>query len=140
MSRYQSMRASDADREAVTERLRQAAAEGRIDHEELEERVETALRARTYGELGPLVADLPSERAPKRRTHPALVGAAALAVATMVAVAAVIVIVAIVVTGAFWVAAVLFWMVCCRPRRRLRSGYAWRHRTRVHRARPTGLL
>ncbi len=43
----------------VAERLRAAAAEGRIVAEELEERLGLALRARTYGELDALVADLP---------------------------------------------------------------------------------
>jgi len=63
MSRDSSLRASDADREAVTERLRTAAGEGRLDAEELEERLHTALRARTYGELDLVLADLPgSER------------------------------------------------------------------------------
>ena len=59
MSRYDSMRASDADRDAVTERLREAAGEGRLEPDELEERIDRALRARTYGELARLVADLP---------------------------------------------------------------------------------
>src|SRR5918999_1265203 len=58
MSRYESLRASDTDRDAVTERLREAAGEGRLEPDELEERVDSALRARTYGELAPLVADL----------------------------------------------------------------------------------
>ena len=59
MARHSSLRASDADREAVTERLRQAAGEGRLEPEELEDRLHTALRARTYGELDRVVADLP---------------------------------------------------------------------------------
>ncbi|MEU6444353.1 DUF1707 domain-containing protein [Streptomyces sp. NPDC047046] len=53
-------RASDADRDAVAERLREAAAEGRIDFEELDERLGAALSARTYGQLRPLLADLPA--------------------------------------------------------------------------------
>src|SRR2546430_963225 len=56
------LRASDADREAVAERLRNAAAEGRLLAHELEERVARALRASTYGELDAVVVDLP--RAP----------------------------------------------------------------------------
>ena len=51
MARQSSLRASDADRDAVAERLRQAAVEGRLDADELEQRVHTALRARTYGDL-----------------------------------------------------------------------------------------
>nr|WSW67560.1 DUF1707 domain-containing protein [Streptomyces sp. NBC_00995] len=52
------MRASDADREAVVEQLREAAAEGRIDLEELDERLGLALTARTHAELAPLTDDL----------------------------------------------------------------------------------
>lgn len=52
-------RAADADREAVAERLRIAAGEGRIDLEELDERLGLAYGAKTYGQLRALVADLP---------------------------------------------------------------------------------
>lgn len=55
------LRVSDADRERVAERLRVAAGEGRLTLEELEQRLEAAYRTRTYGELEPLVADLPEE-------------------------------------------------------------------------------
>lgn len=54
------LRASDADRDQVAERLRMAAAEGRLTADELSERLDAAFRARTYGELGALLADLPS--------------------------------------------------------------------------------
>jgi DUF1707 SHOCT-like domain/2TM domain len=53
-------RASDAEREAVADRLRRAAAEGRLDPDELEERLGRAYGARTVGELAPLTADLPA--------------------------------------------------------------------------------
>ena len=39
MARQPSLRASDADREAVTERLREAAGEGRLEPDELEDRL-----------------------------------------------------------------------------------------------------
>lgn len=58
------LRVSDAERHAVSEMLREAAGEGRLSVEELEERLEGAYRARTYAELETLVADLPSARAP----------------------------------------------------------------------------
>src|SRR5205085_3062419 len=54
------LRASDADREQIAERLRRAATEGRLHDDELEERLGAAFSARTYGELDTLVADLPS--------------------------------------------------------------------------------
>ncbi|MBT2367001.1 DUF1707 and DUF2154 domain-containing protein [Streptomyces sp. ISL-10] len=53
------MRASDSERERVAERLREAVAEGRLDMEEFEQRLEAAYTARTHGELAPLVRDLP---------------------------------------------------------------------------------
>jgi hypothetical protein len=59
MSRRATLRASDADRERIAERLRHATGEGRLVAEELEERLETTFAARTYGELDAVVADLP---------------------------------------------------------------------------------
>ena len=58
------MRVSDADRHQVSEVLREAAGEGRLDWEELEQRLEAAYAARTYAELLPLTADLPSGATP----------------------------------------------------------------------------
>ncbi|MGR8010314.1 DUF1707 SHOCT-like domain-containing protein [Streptomyces hypolithicus] len=54
------MRASDAERERVAEVLRDAVAEGRLDMEEFDQRLDAVYRARTYGELEPLVRDLPA--------------------------------------------------------------------------------
>ncbi|MFD7018123.1 DUF1707 domain-containing protein [Streptomyces sp. NPDC059161] len=54
------MRASDAERERVAESLRDAMAEGRLDMDEFEHRLEAAYKARTHGELEPLVRDLPA--------------------------------------------------------------------------------
>jgi hypothetical protein len=53
------LRASHADRDAVVERLRDAAAEGRIDLSELDDRLAQALNAKTVADLTPLTADLP---------------------------------------------------------------------------------
>ncbi|MFI7414595.1 DUF1707 domain-containing protein [Streptomyces sp. NPDC049627] len=53
------LRASDADRERVVEVLRDALAEGRLDMEEFEERLDATYKARTYGELAPITRDLP---------------------------------------------------------------------------------
>ena len=52
-------RASDAEREAVVARLRDAASEGRLTVEELAERIDAAYAATTRAELEPLTADLP---------------------------------------------------------------------------------
>ncbi|MEU8886850.1 DUF1707 domain-containing protein [Streptomyces sp. NPDC048442] len=53
------LRASDADRERIAEVLRDAVAEGRLDMEEFDERLEAAYKSRTQGELQLLVRDLP---------------------------------------------------------------------------------
>jgi Domain of unknown function (DUF1707)/Cell wall-active antibiotics response 4TMS YvqF len=62
-----SLRISDEDRHRVAEVLRQAAGEGRLDLDELDERLEAAYRAKTYGELVPITADLPT----RGTAHPA---------------------------------------------------------------------
>ena len=53
------LRVSDQDRHRVAELLRQAAGEGRLDLDELDERLEATYRAKTYGDLVPITADLP---------------------------------------------------------------------------------
>lgn len=64
-----SLRCSDEDREKVAELLRDAAADGRLGLGELEERLEAAFSAKTYGDLEPLTADLrPVTRDPAPRT------------------------------------------------------------------------
>jgi hypothetical protein len=56
------LRASHEDRDRVVELLRVSAGDGRLTAEELDERLELAMTARTYGELARLVADLPAAR------------------------------------------------------------------------------
>ena len=68
------MRVSDNDRHRVADILRDAAAEGRIDIEELDERLESTYAAKTYGDLVPITSDLPVPRAsgaPAPRPQPA---------------------------------------------------------------------
>ena len=60
------LRVSDADREAVVVRLREAGGEGRLTLEELADRVERADAARTRGDLDALTADLPAATAHAR--------------------------------------------------------------------------
>jgi hypothetical protein len=56
------IRASDADRERVTARLRDHYAEGRLTRDELDERIASALNAKTVGDLRWVLADLPEPR------------------------------------------------------------------------------
>jgi hypothetical protein len=96
MTEHREMRASDADRAKVVQRLRQATQEGRLGADEFDERLGLALHARTYAELEALVADLPSELSPVlqrpnrvrallRRRSALIATAGALAVAAAVA-------------------------------------------------------
>jgi hypothetical protein len=54
------MRISDAERDSVASILRDAAGEGRLDLEELDERLNAVYAAKTYGDLEPITRDLPS--------------------------------------------------------------------------------
>jgi hypothetical protein len=60
------MRVSDSERERVAQFLRDQSLEGRLDHEELDERLGAAYRAKTAGELEDLIEDLPHRRVPAR--------------------------------------------------------------------------
>jgi Domain of unknown function (DUF1707) len=60
-------RASDAERERVALFLRDQYMEGRLDADELTERLEGAYGARTVGQLRRLVADLPLPQRPRGR-------------------------------------------------------------------------
>jgi hypothetical protein len=109
MARHASLRASDSDRDAIAERLHRAAVEGRLEPEELEQRLHAALRARTYGELGRLVADLPAPRERRRGGGAPLVLTVALRLAVLLAVLAVAVVV-VAVTAAWWIVWALLWL------------------------------
>jgi hypothetical protein len=64
-------RVGDADRDRTAELLKEAHAAGYLTLEETDERLGTALAARTRGELDRLVADLPPEwRARQERGQP----------------------------------------------------------------------
>lgn len=53
------LRASDADRERVAQLLRDACAEGRLNSDEYQARLEENYAAATYGDLMPVLRDLP---------------------------------------------------------------------------------
>jgi hypothetical protein len=58
------LRISDAERETVAVRIRDAAAEGRLTLEEADERQRAVYEAKVAGDLAPLTADLPEPPAP----------------------------------------------------------------------------
>ena len=67
---YSHFRASDAERERVVAFLRDHALQGRLTHDELEERIGRAYAAVTVGDLERLINDLPRPYAPApRRAH-----------------------------------------------------------------------
>ncbi len=77
----QNLRVSDAERQAVTDRLAEHFADGRLDQAEFDERVGRAVNAKTRADLGGLFDDLPETGAPavperprrmRRRGHPVL--------------------------------------------------------------------
>jgi hypothetical protein len=70
------LRASDQDRDRVAEVLRAAAADGRLTLTELDERLDQLYRAKTYGELEPVVGDLPDVADLKTFREPAPVARA----------------------------------------------------------------
>ena len=79
--RDRSVRASDADRERTADHLREQAGEGRLEPDELEERLERTFSAQTLADLDGVTADLPPRREPRRRQpsamplHPGLLAA-----------------------------------------------------------------
>ena len=73
MQQLDQTRASDAERDAAAERLQVAFAEGRLTDSEFNQRMRSALTARTRAELAGLVADLP-EAAALVRPGPAAAG------------------------------------------------------------------
>jgi hypothetical protein len=134
MARHGLIRASDADRDAVVDRLREAAGEGRLEPAELEERVAAALRARTYGELDWLVADLPGNAVGHRHRpggfslrRATRIGAGALVALTLALAVVAIVALLVFAVAAWWVFLIIAWMVVRGPGGRR---CAWHYRGR----------
>jgi hypothetical protein len=146
MANRSSLRASDADREHVAERLRQAAGEGRLLAEELEHRLGSAFRARTYGELDEVVADLPGARvarqgarSPIPLARPALVLGFALLAVAIIAVA-VLVVTGILAAWGLWML-VAWWAFGGRCRHRaVRRRSHWHQHTVRGRPEPRAWL
>jgi len=64
------VRASDAERDAVVDQLREAAVEGRLTFEELTDRIEAASGAVMRSDLVPLTSDLPHSTEVARAVAP----------------------------------------------------------------------
>ncbi|MFK4691161.1 hypothetical protein RKD22_004096 [Streptomyces pristinaespiralis] len=61
MTQDMSPRISDDDRDTAIERLQEAYAEGLVTRDEMDERLQAALTARTQGDLVPVLASLPDK-------------------------------------------------------------------------------
>jgi Domain of unknown function (DUF1707) len=83
VSKRGALRASDADRDQVIDRLHRASTEGRIASDELEHRVSAALKARTYDDLEATVSDLPRPGGRRAGREPARRSAGAWTLATV---------------------------------------------------------
>ena len=103
----QNLRVSDAERQAVTDRLAEHFGDGRLDQAEFDERVGRAVNAKTRADLNGLFDDLPETGAPavtdcpprrRRRGHPALVLALLFVLALTVG------------HAVFWAAVPLLWL------------------------------
>jgi DUF1707 SHOCT-like domain len=66
----QHLRVSDAERQAVTDRLAEHFGDGRLDQAEFDERVGRAMSAKTRADLNGLFDDLPETGAPAVTDHP----------------------------------------------------------------------
>ncbi len=66
----QHLRVSDAERQAVADRLAQHFADGRLDQAEFDDRVGRAMTAKTRADLSGLFSDLPETGAPAVPAHP----------------------------------------------------------------------
>ena len=62
------LRISDEERHQVAEILREAAGEGRLDLDELDQRLEQTYAARTYADLVPITLDLPAHPVTRGRS------------------------------------------------------------------------
>jgi hypothetical protein len=68
----QHLRVSDAERQAVADRLAEHYGEGRLDQAEFDERVGQAMGAKTRADLSGLFTDLPETAKPAQQTLPDL--------------------------------------------------------------------
>lgn len=124
VERDPTLRVSDRERDEVVTLLRDHAADGRLSPEELDERVERALAARTGSELDALLGDLPysrPEREQREERRDALRG-----VTGLVALAVLLVSIWL-VTGAgyFWPIWILGFMAFSLLRRGRLRGAHW---------------
>ena len=118
------IRVSDADRDRITARLRDHFAEGRLTHDELDQRVSATLSAKTFGDLRRIMTDLPepaqvpawAEQRPLRAAPPWMVRRHGPRILPLMLLA---LFVALLIPGSGWLLFALFrtvlvvWLVAC---------------------------
>jgi hypothetical protein len=129
-----SLRASDADRERVVQRLHTAATEGRLTADELDDRVHRALTALTYSDLDAVLTDLPRQAAAQRRArnapaHRRTLGGWALAAVRANPLLLFVMIPIVATAGAMLLAAAVTWLTLLAVVMILGGG---RHRRAIH--------
>jgi Domain of unknown function (DUF1707) len=93
------LRAAHADRERVIEALKAAFAQGRLDTDELDDRVGRAFASRTYAELAALTADIPASQTCPSQTSAGSPGSPARTLATAARRAGLCILVALALVG-----------------------------------------
>jgi Domain of unknown function (DUF1707) len=113
MIRNPNLRASDADREAMADRLRKHHTDGRLDQDEFQERLERCFAAKTVGELAELTRDLPDDPARHRargRTGFGLLGCLRMIPIVPIILAIVAIHLILGVVGGLWILIPLFFL------------------------------
>ncbi len=108
-----SLRASDADRDATADRLRQHHTDGRLDADEFSERLDKCFAARTVGQLAELTRDLPGDPARRSlgsRTSFRMLGGLRMIPIVPIIVAIIAIHVLVGVVGGLWILIPLFFL------------------------------
>jgi hypothetical protein len=132
MIRDPNLRASDAEREATADRLRQHHTDGRIDSEEFQERLDRCYAAKTVGELAELMRDLPGEAARRGsggRTSFGLLGGLRMIPIVPIILAIVAIHLIVGVLSGLWILIPLFFLARCTIFRPGRRGWTGRRET-----------
>jgi hypothetical protein len=107
------LRASDADREATADRLRQHHIDGRLDQDEFQARLDSCFAAKTVGELSELTRDLPAgsaRRGSGTRTKFGLFGCLRMIPIVPIILAIVAIHLVVTVVGGLWILIALFFL------------------------------
>ncbi len=117
------IRIGDLERDAAAARLGENFAQGRLNHEEFNERLDAIWSARTRADLDQLFYDLPRPAVTQRASRPAPMVRRGMRHVLPMLVIAVLVGVAILKAGPWVLLIAAVWFVFLRPRRQRRIGH-----------------